>query len=466
METGKGVNTDIIVARATASGAAALGVVRLSGVGSWSLVFGLLDKPIANPRSHRLYYRTVLEEGNVLDEAVVALFSEGKSFTGEESVEITVHGSEYILHRLQLLLIERGARLAEPGEFTQRAFLNGRLDLAQAEAVADIIAAEHSASHQVAVNQLKGGYSREILDLREALLHYVSLVELELDFGEEDVEFANREELRALVSDLLHRTQRLYDSFYYGNALKQGFQLVLAGRPNAGKSTLFNALLNEERAIVSDIAGTTRDSIEDRLVVDGISVRLVDTAGIREATDTIERLGIARTLDRVSKSGATLYVFDASAISPEDWLRDIMDLRSRTDQVWSVGNKLDLLDEPTCRQWEDYGLRNDLGAIHWISAVRGGESMDSTISLIKQLFMHRFGAIGDQTTVTNLRHAEALLQCNRDLEAVLQGMDKGLSGDLMAFHIRGAIQALGSITGIIDVEEILGSIFSRFCIGK
>jgi tRNA modification GTPase len=291
-------------------------------------------------------------------------------------------------------------------------------------------------------------------------------MELELDFGEEDVEFANREELRALVIDLLSRTRRLYDSFYYGNALKQGFQLVLAGRPNAGKSTLFNALLNEDRAIVSDIAGTTRDSIEDRLLVDGISVRLVDTAGIREATDTIERLGIARTMDRVSKSGATLYVFDASTITPEDWLRDVSDLRSRTDQVWSVGNKLDLLDTSTTGLWEDYGFRNDLGSIHWISAVDGINTQEKTLSLIKELFLARFGEVGDQTTVTNLRHADALHRCIEDLELVLGGLDTGLSGDLMSFHIRGAIQALGSITGIIDVEEILGSIFSRFCIGK
>jgi len=224
--------------------------------------------------------------------------------------------------------------------------------------------------------------------------------------------------------------------------------------------------LNEDRAIVSDIAGTTRDSIEDRLLVDGISVRLVDTAGIREATDTIERLGIARTMDRVSKSGATLYVFDASAISPEDWLRDVSDLRSRTDQVWSVGNKLDLLDTSTTGLWEDYGFRNDLGSIHWISAVDGINTQEKTLSLIKELFLARFGDVGDQTTVTNLRHADALHRCIEDLELVLAGLDTGLSGDLMAFHIRGAIQALGSITGVIDVEEILGSIFSRFCIGK
>ncbi len=459
-------NSDIIVARATAVGSAALGVVRLSGAGSWALVMCLLDRVIAKPISHRLYYRNVLMDGKVLDEALIALFAEGKSFTGEESVELTVHGSEYILMQLQRLLVKSGARLAEPGEFTQRAFLNGRMDLAQAEAVADLISAEHSAAHTVALNQLKGGYSQEILGLREALLHYVSLMELELDFGEEDVEFANREELRALVSDLLNRTRRLYDSFYYGNALKQGFQLVLAGRPNAGKSTLFNALLNEDRAIVSDIAGTTRDSIEDRLMVDGISVRLVDTAGIREATDTIERLGIARTLDRVSKSGATLYVFDALSITPEDWLRDVTDLRIRTDQVWSVGNKLDLLDTSITRLWEDYGFRNNLGPIHWISAVDGIDTQEKTLSLIKELFLVRFGDIGDQTTVTNLRHADALHRCIEDLELVLAGLDSGLSGDLMAFHIRGAIQALGSITGIIDVEEILGSIFSRFCIGK
>ena len=460
------LSTDVIVARATPPGSGALAILRLSGTGSWQMIFQILDRPIPAPKSHRVYFRNIIDDEAVLDEVLITLFAAGKSFTGDESVEISVHGSEFIVARMQMLLVEQGARLAAPGEFSQRAFLNGKLDLAQAEAIADVIASEHEAAHRVAMQQLKGGFSRELADLREQLLHYVSLMELELDFGEEDVEFADRNQLKLLIADLYARTQRLYSSFQYGNAIKQGFQLVLAGRPNAGKSTLFNALLNEDRAIVSDIAGTTRDSIEDRLVVDGMVLRLIDTAGIREATDVIEQIGIARTMAHVEKGGATLYLFDPSEMGEEDLKVDLAML-SKARVLFVVANKVDVLADGSKANWEKFFEENDMQHVFWISArAMDAAQIQGFLGDVTRQLLELFEVPPDQTVVTNLRHAEALLRAMKELEAVAEGLNTGLSGDLMAFHIRGAIKALGEITGIIDVEEILGSIFSRFCIGK
>jgi tRNA modification GTPase len=395
----------------------------------------------------------------------VAVFKDGKSYTGEDTVEISLHGSEYIVSRVLKAFIRKGARLAEPGEFTQRAFLNGKLDLAQAEAVADVIASEHRMAHDLALKQLKGGFSRDIATLRDRLLHFTSLVELELDFAEEDVEFASRDELKTLVLRIKAEVDALSDSFALGNVIKKGLALVLAGRPNAGKSTLFNALLNEDRAIVSDIAGTTRDAIEAQLNFEGFLLRLIDTAGIREATDVIEQEGIARTFAHVEKAGATLYLLDMGVCALADAEADLLMLKEKTSRVWVVCNKMDLVDEPARQTWR--GMVTSLGLKEpWFVSAKDLSSVKELRKSLESRFLSGFGDLADQTVVTNVRHAESLQQCSSEMEHVLTGMDSGFTGDLLAFHLRSGIRSLAGITGDIGVEEILGSIFSKFCIGK
>jgi tRNA modification GTPase len=355
--------------------------------------------------------------------------------------------------------------LAEPGEFTQRAFLNGKLDLAQAEAVADVIASEHRMAHELALKQLKGGFSRDIATLRDRLLHFTSLVELELDFAEEDVEFASRDELKTLVLRIKAEVDALSDSFALGNVIKKGLALVLAGRPNAGKSTLFNALLNEDRAIVSDIAGTTRDAIEAQLNFEGFLLRLIDTAGIREATDVIEQEGIARTFAHVEKAGATLYLLDMGVCALADAESDLLMLKEKTSRVWVVCNKMDLVDEPARQLWRE--MLTSLGLEEpWFVSAKDLSSVKELRKSLESRFLSGFGDLADQTVVTNVRHAESLQQCSSEMEHVLTGMDSGFTGDLLAFHLRSGIRSLAGITGDIGVEEILGSIFSKFCIGK
>jgi tRNA modification GTPase len=400
-----------------------------------------------------------------MDEGLVAVFKDGKSYTGEDTVEISLHGSEYIVSRVLKAFIRKGARLAEPGEFTQRAFLNGKLDLAQAEAVADVIASEHRMAHDLALKQLKGGFSRDIATLRDRLLHFTSLVELELDFAEEDVEFASRDELKTLVLRIKAEVDALSDSFALGNVIKKGLALVLAGRPNAGKSTLFNALLNEDRAIVSDIAGTTRDAIEAQLNFEGFLLRLIDTAGIREATDVIEQEGIARTFAHVEKAGATLYLLDMGVCALADAEADLLMLKEKTSRVWVVCNKMDLVDEPARQTWR--GMVTSLGLKEpWFVSAKDLSSVKELRKSLESRFLSGFGDLADQTVVTNVRHAESLQQCSSEMEHVLTGMDSGFTGDLLAFHLRSGIRSLAGITGDIGVEEILGSIFSKFCIGK
>jgi tRNA modification GTPase len=455
---------DTIVARATPAGKGAIAVVRVSGPTAFACTDALLKNKISLKNSHTALLRQFFDANGMIDEALVVLFKGPKSYTGEDTVEISVHGSDYIVNRLIAALLLNGCRVAEPGEFTQRAFLNGKLDLAQAEAVADIIVAEHRFAHDQALKQLRGGFSGDIDALRDRLLHFTSLIELELDFGEEDVEFASRDELTSLVTNIKHKVDALKDSFALGNALKQGFTLVLAGRPNAGKSTLFNALLNEDKAIVSDIAGTTRDAIEDRLFIEGLSLRLIDTAGIREATDVIEQQGIARTFKHIEMSGATLYLFEIGTISPAELESDLLELISKTDRIWVVANKLDSF----------------LGDIHpYTSVVERITQLEmwqisandrlSVLQLTKELasrFQQDLGILDDQTVVTNARHANSLLHCSQELQHILDGITNALTGDLLSFHLRSAISALSAITGHIDNEEVLGNIFSKFCIGK
>ncbi len=457
-------NFDTIVARATPSGKGAIAVVRVSGPMAFPMVDELLKSKLSLKKSHTAYLRHFFDEQGMIDEALALLFRGPNSYTGEDTIEISVHGSDYIVNRLIAALLAQGCRVADPGEFTQRAFLNGKLDLAQAEAVADIIAAEHRFAHDQALKQLRGGFSDDIAALRDRLLHFTSLIELELDFGEEDVEFASRDELTNLVTNIKVKVDALKDSFALGNALKQGFTLVLAGRPNAGKSTLFNALLNEDKAIVSDIAGTTRDAIEDRLHLEGLSLRLIDTAGIREATDVIEQQGIARTFQHIEMSGATLYVFDASTVTVEMLQIDLSELSTKTDRIWVVANKMD-------------SFMGDIGAFErvvmsetqlpmWQLSAKDRLSVQQFTKELSSRFQQDLGIVDDQTVVTNARHANSLLHCSQELQHILDGIENHLTGDLLSFHLRSAISALSAITGTIDNEEVLGNIFSKFCIGK
>ena len=415
--------------------------------------------------SHTAHLRALYDGDGLIDEALITLFQGKKSYTGEDTVEVSVHGSEYIVARLLRAYMERGARLADPGEFTQRAFMNGKLDLAQAEAVADLIASEHRMAHDLALKQLKGGFSKDIGALRDRLLHFTSLVELELDFAEEDVEFAERGELRLLVERIQTEVMALRDSFALGNVIKKGLALVLAGRPNAGKSTLFNALLNEDRAIVSDIAGTTRDAIEAQLNFEGFLLRLIDTAGIREATDVIEQEGIARTFSHVEKAGATLYLLDMGVCELAEAQADLLMLKEKTSRVWVVCNKVDLVGDAARMAWVEMVLSLGL-EVPWFVSARDMVSVQALRKDLEMRFLGGLEGVADQTVVTNVRHAESLNRCATEMQCVLDGLASGLTGDLMAFHLREGIRALAGITGEIGVEEILGSIFSKFCIGK
>ena len=458
-------HSDTIVARATAAGVGAIAVVRVSGPSALKLTDELLKMPMADKHTHTAHLRTIYDGDGVMDEALITIFKGSKSYTGEDTVEVSVHGSEYIVSRVLRAYMDKGARLAEPGEFTQRAFLNGKLDLAQAEAVADLITSEHRIAHDLALKQLKGGFSKDIAALRDRLLHFTSLVELELDFAEEDVEFASRSELKLLVDRIQTEVVSLRDSFALGNVIKKGLALVLAGRPNAGKSTLFNALLNEDRAIVSEIAGTTRDAIEAQLNFEGFMLRLIDTAGIREATDVIEQEGIARTFSHVEKAGATMYLLDMGSCSLAEAEQDLMMLKQKTSRVWVVCNKLDLAVTVSQQLWVDkvdaMGLEEP-----WFVSAKDKVSVQALRLALESRFMGGLADLGDQTVVTNVRHAESLNHCAIEMQQVLDGMASGLPGDLLAFHLREGIRALSGITGDIGVDEILGSIFSKFCIGK
>jgi tRNA modification GTPase len=458
-------HSDTIVARATAAGVGAIAVVRISGPSALKLTDELLKIGVADKPTHTAHLRTMYDGDGVMDEALITLFKGSKSYTGEDTVEVSVHGSEYIVSRLLRAYMDKGARLAEPGEFTQRAFLNGKLDLAQAEAVADLIASEHRIAHDLALKQLKGGFSKDIAALRDRLLHFTSLVELELDFAEEDVEFASRSELKLLVERIQTEVVSLRDSFALGNVIKKGLALVLAGRPNAGKSTLFNALLNEDRAIVSEIAGTTRDAIEAQLNFEGFMLRLIDTAGIREATDVIEQEGIARTFSHVEKAGATMYLLDMGSCSLAEAEQDLMMLKQKTSRVWVVCNKVDLAVTVGQRPWIDMVAAMGLEA-PWFVSAKDKVSVQALRLALESRFMGGLADVGDQTVVTNVRHADSLNHCATEMQQVLDGMASGLSGDLLAFHLREGIRALSGITGEIGVDEILGSIFSKFCIGK
>ncbi len=459
---------DIICAPATASGVAAIAIIRLSGSGSFDLaekIFIPKKKGLdfSGILSHRMTLGHIVSGDIMIDEVLLTKFVAPDSYTGDDMVEVSCHGSPYIQQQILQLMIDRGSRMARSGEFTMRAFLNGRLDLSQAEAVADLIASNSEAMRDLALRQLRGHFSKRISGLRQKLLEFASLIELELDFSEEDLEFADRTQLRQLLTDIDGEVNRLCESFAAGNALKQGIPVAIIGKPNVGKSTLLNALLNEERAIVSEIPGTTRDAIEDTITINGIAFRFIDTAGLRESSEPIECVGIERTYEKIRQASIILYLFDVSETGLEEISETISDFRERVGEedkrLILLANKIDLMEEIP------HHFRNlvDLETI-FVSAKRKENIEMITDSLVQSV--DTASCNQHAVLVTNSRHYEALSKAAESVLAVRQGLDDGISGDLLAIDLRGALYHLGSITGEVTSDEILGEIFGRFCIGK
>lgn len=454
-------HNDTIVALSTVPGTSAIGVIRLSGPDAVGIVSSVFSRDLSQVAGNTAHYGQIAENGNVLDEVVVTCFRAPRSYTREDVMEVSFHGSPWILDRALSLFTAHGARLALPGEFTQRAWLNGALDLAQAEAVADLIASSSEGAHRIALQQLRGGVSREVKHLRDQLLHFASMIELELDFGEEDVEFADRSEFLTLVERILSLTRSLAETFRLGNAIRQGITTVIAGRPNAGKSTLLNALLREERAIVSEIAGTTRDTIEENLIIEGVTFRLIDTAGIREAQDQIEAIGVGRTMEKIALAQILLYVYDVSSLSPAEVQQDLAALRRDGMALIVVANKADKLDASGASTHEsESGFPGQI-----LLSARSGQSVDT---LRKALFDQGVGRDlnNEQAIISNVRHYEALRKAADSLTLVADGIRAGITTDLLTVDNRAAIHHLGEITGEITTDEVLGNIFSKFCIGK
>ena len=451
---------DTIVALATPAGVGAIGVIRLSGDRAIDIVNDVFQpKDLSIQTSHTLHYGRIESAGRVYDEVVVSLYISPKSYTKEHVVEISCHGSPFIQESLIRLFTEKGARFARPGEFTQRAFLNGAFDLAQAEAVADVIAADSAAAQSAALHQLRGGFSKELAALREELIHFASLIELELDFGEEDVEFADRKDLEALVNQLLDHVRPLVESFRTGNAIKNGVATVIVGKPNAGKSTLLNALLNEDRAIVSEIAGTTRDSLEDEWTLGGIKFRLVDTAGLRETVDVIEALGVERTQAWVKKAQVVIYMADAMTESVEGLKAGILALGTLEIPIIQVLNKVDQVSNSVLVAFQEA-----LPDVILISAKNHDGLPELEKALLNIIGLDQANASG--TLVTNIRHYQQLVQTQETLIGVLNALKTGLTGDLIAQDLRHALHHLGEITGQISNDDLLKNIFGKFCIGK
>ena len=451
---------DTIVALATPAGVGAIGVIRLSGDRAIEIVNEVFQpKDLSIQTSHTLHYGRIESAGRVYDEVVVSLYIAPKSYTKEHVVEISCHGSPFIQESLIRLFTEKGARFARPGEFTQRAFLNGAFDLAQAEAVADVIAADSAAAQSAALHQLRGGFSKELAALREELIHFASLIELELDFGEEDVEFADRKDLEALVNQLLDHVGPLVESFRTGNAIKNGVATVIVGKPNAGKSTLLNALLNEDLAIVSEIAGTTRDSLEDEWTLGGIKFRLVDTAGLRETVDVIEALGVERTQAWVKKAQVVIYMADAMTETAEGLKAGIMALGILEIPIIQVLNKVDQVSTTILSDFKEA-----MPDVILMSAKNHDGLPELEKALLNIMGLDQANASG--TLVTNIRHYQQLVQTQDTLIGVLNALKTGLTGDLIVQDLRHALHHLGEITGQISNDDLLKNIFGKFCIGK
>ncbi len=441
-----------ICALATAPGVGAIAVIRVSGPETFAIVNRIFKgKNLETAPGNTIHFGTIRDGEKVVDEVLVSVFRAPRSFTKEDTVEISTHGSDYIIRYILRLLVHQGCVPAQPGEFTQRAFLNGQFDLVQAEAVADLIAADSEAAHKVAMNQLRGGFSRRLAVLREDLVHFASMVELELDFGEEDVEFADRDDLRRLIYDIQDQLRPLIDSFESGNAIKQGIPVAIIGAPNAGKSTLLNTLLNEEKAIVTEIAGTTRDVIEDVMFIEGIKFRFIDTAGIRETRDVVEAIGIERSRKAMQHADILLLLHD----NEEDraFMENLAQEVPESKEIIWVKNKIDLRP----------GERPAAGEEDIRISAKKGLGIDE----LKKAIVARTHKTGSSdTTVTNLRHYTHLTKANEALDEVLNGLGIGITGDFLAQDIRLALHHLGEITGTITTDDLLANIFGKFCIGK
>ncbi len=469
-------NQDTIIALATPSGMGAIAVIRLSGEDSIRIVDTFFNsktesKNLLKQKTHTIHLGHIVDTNRFIDEVLISVFKDPNSYTGENVVEISCHGSVFIQQEIIQLFIKNGIRLANPGEFTLRAFLNGKLDLSQAEAVADLIASDSKASHQIAMQQMRGGFSNEIEQLRQQLLNFASLIELELDFAEEDVEFANRDDFQKLVYKISSVLKQLIESFAYGNVLKNGIPVAIIGEPNVGKSTLLNALLNEDKAIVSEIPGTTRDAIEDELIIEGVSYRFIDTAGIRDTQDVIESIGIKKTFEKASQAQVIIYLLDGSVLRDKGNAQQIQLLgliQTEIDNIKTkfpnkkiliVANKTDLLSDKeidtihkTIKNTLLLSAKNNVGIL---------ELKNELTSLANAGVLSN-----NQTIVSNSRHFEALNNALIEINNVQNGIDTKLSSDLIAIDIRQALSYLGEITGKVTTEDLLGNIFANFCIGK
>lgn len=458
---------DTIVALATPAGAGAIAIIRLSGPEAITIASSLFHsvsgKKLDQQKTHTVHLGHIKDGEKIIDEVLATVFKNPNSYTGENVVEISCHGSSFIQQEIIQLCLRNGCRMAEPGEFTLRAFLHGKMDLSQAEAVADLIASDSAASHQLAIQQMRGGFSSEIQKLREELLNFASLIELELDFAEEDVEFADRTEFQKLVLRISEVLKRLIDSFAIGNVLKNGIPVAIVGEPNVGKSTLLNALLNEERAIVSDIAGTTRDTIEDEINIGGMGFRFIDTAGIRETSDTIEGLGIQKTFQKIEQAQVVIYLFDAGKFSESipKLKTEIETIKNKYPQknLIKVANKIDKLTDS-----QKELLQSEISNLLLLSAKSGLGVEELQNRLLH--FVNTGALRNNETIVTNSRHYDALIKALEEIQKVQYGLDTDLSGDLLAIDVRQALYYLGSITGQVSEDEILGNIFANFCIGK
>ncbi len=452
---------DTIVALATPPGLGAIGIIRLSGKNSFTIISQLFpSKDLTDQLSHSLHVGFLKEDDKILDEVVISLYKSPRSYTGEDVIEISGHGSPYVLQQIIDACIKRGARLAKPGEFTQRAFLNGKIDLTQAEAVADLIASNTSISHKAALHNIRGGFSEQLKDLRERLIRFSALVELELDFSQEDVEFADRKQLHDLIEEADQVTVSLISSFKLGNVIRNGISAAIIGKPNAGKSTLLNALLNEERAIVSEMPGTTRDTIEEVINIDGILFRLIDTAGIRQHTnDVIESAGVKRSLDKMKQADLVLYLFDVNAVTKDELLEIEKDLSFQEIKHLLVANKIDVADEMSVK--EKFG---DISNLLFISAIENRYISNLKERMVNTVLEGRVQI--ESTIVTNTRHFQALQQLHSSLLDVSKGLTAKIPGDLLAADIRQSLHYLGEISGEVTTEDQLDYIFSKFCIGK
>ncbi|MEY4835538.1 MAG: tRNA modification GTPase TrmE [Bacteroidota bacterium] len=464
---------ETIVALATPSGAGAIAIIRLSGKDAITIAAEVFDsvsgKDITKQKTHTIHLGHIVDHTKVYDQVLLSLFKGPNSYTGENVVEISCHGSTFIQQQIIQLLLRKGAKMAQAGEFTLRAFLNGKLDLSQAEAVADLIASDNEANHQIAMQQMRGGFSNEIAKLREELLNFASLIELELDFAEEDVAFADRKAFEELLIRIEFVLKRLLDSFAVGNVIKNGIPVAIVGEPNVGKSTLLNALLNEERAIVSDIAGTTRDTIEDELVIDGIGFRFIDTAGIRETIDVVESIGIQKTFEKIEQAQVVLFLIDSLQLIIENENKfkiEIEKIKNKFPQkpLVMIINKIDFLNEE-----QRNFLSEKLSIINYPLSITISAKQKVGIDELKNTLLSfvNTGALrNNETIITNTRHYDSLLKALEEIQKVKWGLDAGISSDLIAIDIKSALYFFGEITGEVTNDELLGNIFANFCIGK